>query len=42
MIGACRDYKRNKMMSKAVLVRRELGQGCVVMTSRAGDGGGDE
>jgi len=33
VIGACRDYKLDdKMMSKAVLVRRELGQGCVVMT----------
>jgi len=43
VIGARRDYKLDdKMMSKAVLVRRELGQGCVVMTSRAGDGGGDE
>ena len=31
--GACREYKLDdKMMSKAVLVRRELGKGCVVMT----------
>jgi len=33
VIGACRDNKLDdKMMSKAVPVRRELVQGCVVMT----------
>jgi len=33
VIGACSDYELDgKVMSKAVLVRRELGQSCVVMT----------
>jgi len=32
VIGACRDNKlEDKMMRKAVLVRRDLGQGCLVL-----------